>query len=744
MPAPIHRTILAACLLLIGTRGLSAQGKRDPHDSISVTTLTFPGAVNVSPDALKPLIYTKGSPCRLPFLIPVCKLTASQIVIDRRRTSEQALGEDITKLRVYYWKRGFRDAQVDTVLTKSARGFAVAFHIVEGEPTRISTLTLAQRAPVLDTTELAQLVTVHEGEPLDLIALDSTVARLHAAVWNKGYGDVRVDTTVPRPDVSRGVAVGITIDPRRITRVGDVQFDGDAYLGQDVLRRGVMLQPGSLYTRDAVLESQKLLFRSPAISRALVVTPPSGDTLKHITVAVTEMPPHSASATIGFNTIDFGQAGVTLQHNDLGAGRWLTLRAAAANLFANQLDGRGIFQQALPADIAGDPQGFLSPTYQASLTLTQPWIFGARTSASVAAFAGRRAVPNVVIDEDYGATVGLVHDLSPRTPVGLDYRMESTRVQGSAVYFCAGYGICDAPTRNALSRQQRLAPVGASAWIDRADDLEVPTSGYTAVVDAEHASSLTGSTFAHNRISAGGSLYHVLGARKIVAGEEVLPKVLALHGRAGFVRPLASDRESLGIPGDGEGILHPRARFYAGGMQSVRGFSENELGPEVLQVRRASLLAVGCTDATIASAQCDPSRVPGDQLFARPIGGTSVVEGSIEARIPLQRLLGAVVFLDGAYVGTSGVATSAHGRGAVTPGFGFRYRSPLGVLRLDVGIRPVGAQTLPVVVAVDDSVGERIVTLAKEKSYSILDGSPSRWTSLARRLVVHFAMGQAF
>ena len=352
---------------------------------------------------------------------------------------------------------------------------------------------------------------------------------------------------------------------------------------------------------------------------------------------------------------------------------------------------------------------------------------------------------NIVIDEDFGATVGLVHDLAPRMPVGINYRMETTRVQGSAVYFCAGYGICDAATRDALTRRQRLAPVGVSAWIDRSDDLEVPTHGYTAVVDAEHASSATGSTFAHNRIAVDASVYRAFGAEKIVAGEEQLPKVFALHGRAGYVRPLASDRASLGLDGDGPGILHPRARFYAGGMQSVRGFAENELGPTVVQARRASLLAVGCTDASISSGACDPSAVPNDQLFARPIGGSSVIEGSAEVRFPLLQALGAVLFVDGAYVGTSGIASPAHGKGAITPGAGFRYRSPLGVLRLDIGLRPVGAQDLPVVVAVTDPNGlDRIVQLSREKSYSPIDPSPGTLHSIARRLVVHFAMGQAF
>jgi hypothetical protein len=138
--------------------------------------------------------------------------------------------------------------------------------------------------------------------------------------------------------------------------------------------------------------------------------------------------------------------------------------------------------------------------------------------------------------------------------------------------------------------------------------------------------------------------------------------------------------------------------------------------------------------------------VPNDQLFPRPTGGSSVIEGSAELRVPLNKLLGGVLFLDGAYVGTGGLATAAHAKGAITPGVGLRYRSPLGVIRMDFGLRPVGFEMLPVLVAVKDSTtGEdRIVQLAREKSYSPIHPSPGALHSLARRIVVHFAMGQAF
>jgi outer membrane protein insertion porin family/translocation and assembly module TamA len=716
------------------------------HDSIEVASLEFAGANGVSPDDLKRVVFTRTSSCRLVLIAPLCKVGRNQLFIDRRRTTPAALGEDITKLRVYYWQRGFREAQVDTVLVPAGRGTAVTFRIVEGEPTRVGTLDVSQRSPVLTPRELEDAVVLKSGAPLDLVALDTTLARLRNAVWNKGYGDVRIDTTVPRPDASHVVPVKIDVNPRWITRVGSVQFDGNRVMSDATLRRGMVLQPGTLYTRDAVLESQRRLFQSPGIARAVVVTPPAGDSVKAITVAVSELAPRHVETTIGFNTIEFAQAAVELRHNALGGGRWLRLRAATANLLSEQLNGRAIFQRVIPRDANFDVDEFVRPTYQASLTLTQPWIAGARTSASLSAFAGRRSLVGVAVDEHAGATVGIVRELAPRIPLGLNYRFETTRVEAGAVYFCAGYGICDASTIAALGRTQRLAPIGVSGWIDRSDDLDSPTRGYTAVVDVEHASRATGSTFAHERAAADLSYYKPFGTIPPDFGSTRAPKVLALHARAGIVRPHAGDRAALGVTGDGEGVLHPRARFYAGGMQSVRGFAENELGPRVLQVRRASLLAAGCTDVTIANGACDPSGVPNDQVFARPTGGSSVVEASAEVRVPLAKQLSGVAFVDGAYVGTSGLSTVAKAKGAVTPGLGFRYRSPLGVLRLDFGLRPVGRESLPVVVAVPDAAGnDQVVRLTREKSYSpVEDPSPSTLRSIGRRIVVHFAMGQAF
>ena len=275
--------------------------------------------------------------------------------------------------------------------------------------------------------------------------------------------------------------------------------------------------------------------------------------------------------------------------------------------------------------------------------------------------------------------------------------------EAGAVYFCAGYGICDAATiagarQHAAARADRRERVDRSLGRSRQPDARL----HGACSTSSTRRTATGSTFEHNRVRGGRVVLQAV--RRDPAGlrrRRSRRRCSRFHARAGIVRPLDSDRAALGVTTPARGSLHPRTLFYAGGMQSVRGFAENELGPRVLQARRASLLAAGCT------ARVDRERRRAIRAACRTIScsrarpaAAASSRGTSSCACRSRRALSGVAFVDGAHVGDERTRDDRRqAKGAVTPGFGFRYRSPLGVLRLDFGLRPVGEELLPVVVA---------------------------------------------
>lgn len=136
-----------------------------------------------------------------------------------------------------------------------------------------------------------------------------------------------------------------------------------------------------------------------------------------------------------------------------------------------------------------------------------------------------------------------------------------------------------------------------------------------------------------------------------------------------FTRVLAIGTSYFDILGNGDSVLALRAaigsapgadrdeitldkRFYAGGGGSVRGYTYQSIGPR---------------DAA-----------------NRPLGGASLVEGSVEWRQRISRSWGMAAFLDAGSVGEE--AKPDFSRLRAGTGLGIRYLTAIGPLRFDVGV----------------------------------------------------------
>ena len=180
-----------------------------------------------------------------------------------------------------------------------------------------------------------------------------------------------------------------------------------------------------------------------------------------------------------------------------------------------------------------------------------------------------------------------------------------------------------------------IGAVPTSLTYDGSDDLLNPSRGFRLSGRLSPELSLVGSAFGYARIQLDGSVYRPV-ARGVVAAGRI---------RLGTI---------AGAPRD---AIAPSRRFYAGGGASVRGFGYQSIGPR------------------------DPNN--------DPIGGRSLTEFSIEARVKAFGNFGIVPFLDGGNIYTSPLPKFTDFRFGA--GIGVRYYSNFGPIRIDVGT-PINRQ----------------------------------------------------
>ncbi|HMC94287.1 MAG TPA: BamA/TamA family outer membrane protein, partial [Polyangia bacterium] len=166
-------------------------------------------------------------------------------------------------------------------------------------------------------------------------------------------------------------------------------------------------------------------------------------------------------------------------------------------------------------------------------------------------------------------------------------------------------------------------------------------------------------------------------------------------------------------------------RFYGGGAQSMRGFNDRRLSPLLV-------------------SQLPPS--PGNPkppIVTLPIGGNGLIDGSFEVRYALTSNLILAAFFDVGQVSMGRIDPQAFAHLLMAVGFGLRYRTPVGPVRLDFARRlQVGRP--PPLFAVDAMTGQ-----IAQQSYKVDDscfglGGSGGSVVTDNLCVLHISIGEAF
>lgn len=708
---------LLLCVSSVLPGSLAAQGIRD----LEVQEVRFEGNTTFSSSRLQVAVITEATTCRtflFYFPLPLCPLTNWGLAKERSYLDESELELDVLRLILFYRRRGFRQVEVDTLLERTPTTAKVVFQIAEHAPTLVAVVTVEGLEGPIDSTQVAADLPIAVGGRLDMIELARAEALITDRLREAGYINATVLREYFIPNDGGGAEVTLTAEPGALARVGEVEIFGSGPIGDDVVRANLEFQSGDTFRPSRVIQSQTRLYGLEAFQAANIsrVSRTDSDTLVDLLVQVTPAPLRTIQVGVGLSTTECGQIESSFTHrNFLGGARVLTITSKLSNLGARSLDGR------FPCQDVSEAEVYQDLNYALQADFAQP-VFG-RNTFRAGLFFEKESVPDLFVRNSRGGEISLTRTLSPGMLLSLLYRAERTSFadQSADVFFCVSFGVCQPSDIALLSESRWLSPLVLRWNYERTDNPLFPTSGLRLFAEAERAGALTGSDYRYFRLLTSGAAFQPLGHRL----------VLAVHARWGAVFPTTSSIFSRAGALVDE-IVHPQKRFFGGGPNSVRGFGLNLLGPTVLVVDTEQ----DCPGLTpdVCAGQLEPG-----QLDERPVGGNSVLEGNIELRWQVSRKWTLVGFLDAGQVWEDLSNVSAP---IATPGLGFRFRSPVGSLRLDLGYNPTGVTRKPVVAVLP---GGEILDLNQQLDFDPFTfDNPSLATEVFRRLQLQVSIGEAF
>jgi outer membrane protein assembly factor BamA len=499
-------------------------------------------------------------------------------------------------------------------------------------------------------------------------------------------------------------------------RVGELVIEGLARVDTGTVRGLLRIKPHDLFRQDMLYQSQRDLyglgvFRSVSVVLADTMAPTApGDTLARVVVHVAEGPGHRVLTGVGYGTIDcFRVQGGWTGYNYWGGASAIDLTGTVSKLGVGvpiDLGFRNNLCRSLQSDATSDTLNF-----NVGLTLRRPTFLSPRHAVAVGVFAERRSEYQTYTRQDISVNPTVTVNARRNRPVTLGYTFSVGRTTADAAVFCSVFQSCSEADRALLASSHRFAALTASALQVRVNSLLDPTNGSVATVGLMFASPSIGSDplYEFNRGELGYSRYYRLSRRGVFAWRARTGIILSAH--------------NVSLAGQSVEFVPPDQRFYGGGPNSVRGYSRNGLGPRVYV---QPITVANGTDTTFFPVQ------------TKATGGNATFVLNTEFRFAtavFPERMRVAFFVDAGQVWERGSQPTDVRGLRVTPGVGLRFATLLGPVRIDAAYNGYAVEPGPLYYQNNTDHTLTLTTTTYQ---------PTRATSFWQRIVVQFAVGQAF
>ena len=550
------------------------------------------------------------------------------------------------------------------------RPVAIRYEIAEGPQTIVTSVEFEGNTTI-PTATLSSQMGLQGGKPFYRPQQAVDRSAIERAYRNQGFQNVTVNSQLSFANEQQQVALKWSIREGDQIVVDRVLINGNARISTALIRRELTIHPGSPMSEDAMLESQRNL-ASLGLFRRVRITelPRTGSLSRDVLVDVQET---------DTTTIDYGggvEVGRIAQSAEDGSGAEDSLDFGPRGFFAISrrnlwgknrsitLFGRVTLRERRPPADNPDPTdtgGWGFNDYRGLFTFREPRAFGTNGDSQFTAFI-EQGVRSSFTFNRRGVTADYARRISSYTVTGR-YTFDYTKL------FDEQIKAEDQLLIDRLFPQVKLSKIFGGVIRDSRDDVLDPQKGAVIGVDGSVAAKMLGSEVGFVKTFVQGFIYRRVPGRNIVvaAGARLglavgfaqpVPPPLEISGSQTFPNGLTRSVDRAEAPEFFPLVIRElpaSERFFAGGDTTVRGFALDRLG----------------TDETL-----DP------QGF--PQGGNGMAIFNLETRAPYWKGIQFVWFLDGGNV-YKRVSDLSLGELRFSSGVGFRYRSPIGPLRVDWG-----------------------------------------------------------
>jgi outer membrane protein assembly factor BamA len=655
---------------------------RAPSQRFNLESLKVTGNSQLDDDEIEERIASRETPKFLG-LFP-------GIIYDYEVFNRFVLERDLQRIERFYRSRGYYEAHARAAhVVRSGTKVRVEIVVEEGRPVllrRLDVHGLEKLPPALrDAARKAVLAELPLGEPLEEEKLDRASKALALMLGDSGYAQAVVrksaDVNLPR----RTAAAGFWVTAGEPSEIGEVTLQGLADLPEEKVRRALSLEPGMAFSQSELDEAKRALldlgvFSSVELEPQVDKATPGPNGKPRVPILVKLEKAKLRSVHIGGGVlVDALKSDVHLtfgweNQSFLGGMRKLQFEVQpGAVLYPTRFPSFEMPTRLLP-------QGRFRTEFR------QPGFITGRTNLVL---KGQVAAYPVLQPGERNDDVPIIGYFDYRASAGLErtyhrlYTYLSQNVQVNVPFY---YYVKSEQDRDAALKMVWVSYPALTSTFDLRDDPIHPHRGLFLGNELEIAG--VGGDARDVKIQPEARAYVPVSKRVTLASRASIGLLFAQnYGKT--VEPNAL----TGAPPAGveraEWVKDIQLMFmrglFAGGSGSNRGYAPREIGPHgaVPFYNHGQSTTQGVDNGYCTTAD-DPA------VCDLPLGGFSLWEASVELRFPLLGDLSGTLFTDAADV--SPRRASFRWRPHLSAGFGLRYDTPVGPIRLDLGYRVPGLQ----------------------------------------------------